>query len=64
MCQRITCSSCGKPSFSGCGAHVEQVLGNVPPKDRCHCREDKAAAAQTTRAETASFWGRLFGSGQ
>lgn len=33
-------------------------------EEAAHCRKDKAAAAQTTRAETASFWGRLFGSGQ
>ena len=26
MCRRVTCSLCGKPSFAGCGAHVEQVL--------------------------------------
>jgi hypothetical protein len=23
---------------------VEQVLGNVPPTDRCQCREEKAKA--------------------
>ena len=38
MCQRITCRDCGKPSFAGCGHHVESVLGDVPPSGRCHCR--------------------------
>lgn len=37
MCQRIQCSTCGKPSWVGCGRHVEQVLGGVPPADRCQC---------------------------
>jgi hypothetical protein len=37
MCQRITCKDCGKPSFKGCGQHVESVLGDVPPADRCQC---------------------------
>jgi len=41
MCQRVKCSSCGKPSYVGCGAHVEQVLGDVPPPQRCRCREAK-----------------------
>jgi hypothetical protein len=36
MCQRITCRECGKPSFAGCGRHVESVLGDVPPSERCH----------------------------
>ena len=35
MCQRITCSVCGKPSFAGCGRHIESVLGDVPPAERC-----------------------------
>ncbi len=37
MCRRTTCSSCGKPSWAGCGAHVEQVLGDVPADERCSC---------------------------
>jgi hypothetical protein len=37
MCRRTTCSSCGKPSWAGCGAHVEQVLGDVPAAQRCNC---------------------------
>jgi hypothetical protein len=41
----------------GCGRHVEQVLGDVAPEDRCQCREKSrdAAAAQPT------FLQRLFG---
>ena len=37
MCRPMTCSTCGKASWAGCGAHVEQVLGDVPEADRCHC---------------------------
>jgi len=44
MCQRITCKDCGKPSFSGCGRHVESVLGDVPPADRCQCSATRARA--------------------
>ena len=39
MCRRVTCSTCNKPTFAGCGAHVEQVLGDVPRDERCKCRE-------------------------
>lgn len=44
MCQRITCASCGRPSFRGCGRHVESVLGDVPPAARCRCAEKKPEA--------------------
>ncbi|SDN03960.1 hypothetical protein SAMN04489726_4595 [Allokutzneria albata] len=37
MCQRVTCSKCGKPTYRGCGNHVEQVLGDVPRAERCSC---------------------------
>ncbi len=45
MCRRVDCPKCGRPTFVGCGAHVEQVLGNVPPDQRCRCREQDAKAA-------------------
>ena len=44
MCRATKCSKCQKQSWAGCGAHVEQVLGDVPQAQRCHCREDKAEA--------------------
>jgi len=37
MCQRTTCQTCQRPSWRGCGAHVESVLGDVDPADRCNC---------------------------
>jgi hypothetical protein len=42
MCRRIDCPECGRPTFAGCGMHVEQVLGDVPVADRCRCRERRA----------------------
>lgn len=56
MCTRVTCSDCGKPSYVGCGRHVEQVLGDVPPQERCTCRERN----DRTRDERSLFR-RLFG---
>ncbi|MEZ5291686.1 MAG: hypothetical protein R2745_11415 [Vicinamibacterales bacterium] len=37
MCQRVQCPTCGKASWVGCGAHVEQVLRGVPQDQRCQC---------------------------
>lgn len=42
MCRRVECKRCGRPTFAGCGAHVEQVLGDVPQPERCRCREEPA----------------------
>jgi hypothetical protein len=50
MCRRVTCEKCGKPSYAGCGAHIEMVLGDVPKSDRCACREAKAMSAETRSA--------------
>ncbi|NUO49016.1 MAG: hypothetical protein HOV80_09190 [Polyangiaceae bacterium] len=41
MCQRTTCSACGRPTFIGCGRHIEQVLGDVPKEERCQCSAKK-----------------------
>ena len=47
MCRRITCGTCDKPSFAGCGAHIEQVLGDVAVEDRCSCSPDQKTTKRT-----------------
>jgi hypothetical protein len=44
MCRRVQCETCGKPTYAGCGMHIEQVLGDVPVAERCRCRETKGEA--------------------
>lgn len=57
MCRRVECSECKKPTFAGCGMHIEQVLGDVPKTERCTCREEKAKR----RAAEPSLLKRIFG---
>lgn len=59
MCQRITCATCGKPTYAGCGRHIEQVLGAVPTQERCRCREDRATAPKAEE-RAPSLFERLF----
>ncbi len=54
MCRATTCKKCGKPSWAGCGAHVEQVLGNVPKAQRCQCRTQGAPAVKPKASAGAS----------
>lgn len=56
MCQRVQCSNCKKPTYAGCGRHIEQVLGDVPKDERCRCREDG-----TQPKPQPGFLERLFG---
>ncbi len=60
MCRRVTCPQCQKPSFAGCGMHVEQVLGDVPKEARCQCRF-KASAAPTNASAGEGIVSRFFG---
>jgi hypothetical protein len=61
MCRRVECSKCGRPTFAGCGAHVEQVLRDVPPADRCRCREEKSANSEPEKTnERRSWFANLF----
>ena len=58
MCSRVTCDQCRKPTWRGCGAHVEAVLGDVPHEKRCQCRESAAPRAPAS-ASGGSLWGML-----
>lgn len=51
MCRRATCQDCGRPTFAGCGAHVESVLADVPRDERCRCREKAAESADGAAAQ-------------
>ena len=52
MCSRVTCRTCGKPTWSGCGNHIEQALAGVPKADRCQGHESPAGSG--------GFMSRLF----
>lgn len=38
MCSKVQCKSCGKPTWQGCGEHIEEALQGVAPEDRCQCK--------------------------
>ncbi|GAA3938615.1 hypothetical protein [Pseudoclavibacter caeni] len=57
MCYAVTCPKCGKTTWAGCGQHVDQVMRNVPPAQRCTCEEN---APKGTSAESGLF-SKLFG---
>lgn len=38
MCSPARCARCGKVTWSGCGMHVDSVMANVQPAQRCTCR--------------------------
>ncbi|CAB4564278.1 unannotated protein [freshwater metagenome] len=37
MCQKVTCVSCAKATWDGCGQHIEEALEGVATADRCTC---------------------------
>ncbi len=65
MCQRVQCSKCKRPTYAGCGMHIESVLRDVPKTERCRCREDAAqaagAGAGTRGSGDGGFLSKLFG---
>ena len=46
MCHRVVCRTCGKPTWAGCGQHIEEVLHDVPPAKRCPCPRPKSWLAR------------------
>ena len=65
MCRPITCARCQRPTWRGCGRHVEQVLGHVPESERCTCGSGAKAVAAAVKApataEAATPRRRWFG---
>jgi hypothetical protein len=61
MCARTTCRSCGKPTWRGCGQHVEQALMGIPKAERCPGHARTAPHEATMHPQRGSFLSRLFG---
>ncbi len=56
MCSPAACKKCGKTTWSGCGAHVEQVMSKVPVPQRCVCDSAPTSAA-TAGPSRGRRWG-------
>jgi hypothetical protein len=42
MCSKVTCKQCKKPTWSGCGEHIEEALAGIALADRCQGHEKSA----------------------
>lgn len=44
MCRQVTCRTCGKKTWAGCGRHIDQAMSGVPSTDRCpgHAKDRRA----------------------
>ncbi|OUS43907.1 hypothetical protein BE221DRAFT_207201 [Ostreococcus tauri] len=49
MCRRVRCESCGKPTWAGCGNHIEEALAGVPRDERCACPRGSVFGALPTK---------------
>ncbi|MDO8382114.1 MAG: hypothetical protein Q7T17_03950 [Microbacterium sp.] len=56
MCRPVTCKTCGKTTWAGCGQHIADVKATVPAGQWCagHQKEQKGSS-------TGGFFSRLFG---
>lgn len=50
MCYQTTCGVCAKPTWAGCGRHIEAALANVPEDERCVCRDAKPVVVAASTA--------------
>jgi len=50
MCRVIRCRTCNRPTWAGCGAHVEQVLAHVPSAERCQCPREHGGMVNMLRS--------------
>ncbi|AGS33891.1 hypothetical protein B841_02040 [Corynebacterium maris DSM 45190] len=42
MCYPVTCATCAKTTWDGCGRHVDAVKATVPADQWCTCPRDAA----------------------
>lgn len=55
MCYPVTCATCGKTTWGGCGQHADSIMRAVPAPHRCTCTAGAAAQSKP------GFFRTLFG---
>lgn len=58
MCSKVTCRQCGKPTWSGCGEHIEVALAGVPEGQRC---QGHSAPSSPNSSKSDGLFTRIFG---
>jgi len=48
MCHEVVCTTCNKPTWEGCGEHIEAALKDVPKEQRCTCPREATATTGST----------------
>lgn len=56
MCSPVTCRTCGKTTWAGCGQHVAQVKARVPASQWCD-----GHAAEPTAVGSGGLFSKFFG---
>ena len=59
MCSPVTCRTCGKTTWSGCGQHVAQVKAMVPADQWCDGHAQAGFSQPNIQANSGLF--KIFG---
>jgi hypothetical protein len=62
MCRAVTCKTCDKTTWAGCGQHVASVKAGVPRSEWCsgHTDAEVQAAKLASSASKPGLFARMF----
>ena len=60
MCYPVTCPTCGKTTWAGCGQHIASVKATVPASQWCNGKHTQSEI-DAAKAQQGGFFARLFG---
>lgn len=60
MCSAVTCKTCNKTTWAGCGQHINMVKKTVPASQWCNGKHTAAEIAEA-KANRKGFFSTLFG---
>ena len=63
MCRAVTCKTCGKTTWAGCGQHIDSVKSKVAAGQWCDGRHEAGSGSAKTVGRSGGFFKRLFGRG-
>lgn len=61
MCRAVTCPTCKKTTWAGCGQHIAAVKKTVPAANWCDGQHTQAEKDAAKASQGGGFMSRLFG---
>ncbi|KAI8097590.1 uncharacterized protein BX664DRAFT_326752 [Halteromyces radiatus] len=59
MCRRITCKTCNKYTWTGCGLHIQSALAGLTENEICQCNAKETTPSDKQNEDDNGIFSKI-----